>query len=402
MNSFLTLVGLGILLVLAQLLALLPWALFLGGDRLRLWVRQKGGVAKLLLPGGGAVLGSVLVVAGLFALFLTTVQDKATLQGWGRFYAAILQAQLIIDLLVALFVAMLQLWPKGGAVAMAAFREAVRQPMFWLFVLFAVLVLMPLAAILPFYTFGEDLVMMTEIDHDIIMILAVIFGVFTASISISDEIEGRTAVTLMSKPVSRRQFLLGKYFGILLAALLMTLLLGWFFNWMILGRQYFDKSDPEPPPGRLTIWLDAWAPAGEATDFLQGAGLWAFQTANLVPGLVLGFGQVMVLLAIAVSLATRLPMIVNVPICVLIYFLGHLTPTLTLIAQHYKQNEAPGSAVAQMLSFMANLFDQLLPSLEYFRPGLSALIGQVTIYGVLYTIIILLLGLILFEDRDLA
>jgi ABC-type transport system involved in multi-copper enzyme maturation permease subunit len=245
-------------------------------------------------------------------------------------------------------------------------------------------------------------VMMTEIDYDLIMALAVIFGVFTASISISDEIEGRTAITLISKPVSRRQFLLGKYFGILLAALLMTLLLGWFFNWMILGRQYFDKSDPEPAPGRLTLFLDAWVPAGEATDFLRGAGLWAFQTADLLPGLVLGFGQVMVLLAIAVSLATRLPMIVNVPICLLVYFLGHLTPTLTLIAQRYKQNEAPGSAVAQMLSFMANLFDQLLPSLDLFRPSLGVLVGRVTVYGILYTIIMLLFGLILFEDRDLA
>jgi ABC-type transport system involved in multi-copper enzyme maturation permease subunit len=398
----LTLAFLGLLLVVAQVLALLPWMLFLGGDRLWLWVREKGGVRKLWLPGGGALVGGVLVVSGIFALFLSTVQDRGTLEGWGRFYASILQAQLIVDLLVLVFLVMLRVWPKGGAVAMAAFREAVRQPMFWLFLLFAVLVLMPLAVILPFYTFGEDVLMMTEIDFDIIMFLAVIFCVFTASISISDEIEGRTAVTLMSKPVSRRQFLLGKYFGILSAALLMTLLLGWVFNWMILGRSWFDKMDPEPPPGRLTLFLEAWAPAGEATDFLRGAGLWIFQTADLLPGLVLGFGQVMVLLAIAVSLATRLPMIVNVPICLLVYFLGHLTPTLTLIARHYKQNEAPGSPVAQMLSFMANLFDQLLPSLEYFRPGLAALVGRVTVYGVLYTIIMLLLGLILFEDRDLA
>jgi ABC-type transport system involved in multi-copper enzyme maturation permease subunit len=402
MNSNLTLGLFGVLLVMAQVLALAPWGLFLGGDRLWLWVRQRGGVGRLLLPVGGALIGGVLVLAAVFALLLATVQDKATLQGWGRFYGAILQAQLIVDLLVLNFLAMLKLWPKGGAVAMAAFREAIRQPMFWLFVIFAVFVLMPFAVILPFYTFGEDLMMMTELDYDIIMVLAVLFGVFTASISISDEIEGRTAVTLMSKPVSRRQFLLGKYFGILLSALLMTLLLGWFFNWMILGRQWFDKSDPVPTPGRLTLFLDAWVPAGEVTDFLRGAGLWAFQTADLLPGLLLGFGQVMVLVAIAVSLATRLPMIVNVPICVLIYFLGHLTPTLTLVAQRYKQTEAQGSAVAQMLSFMANLFDQLLPSLEYFRPGLSALVGRVTIYGVAYTIIMLLIGLVLFEDRDLA
>jgi len=39
----------------------------------------------------------------------------------------------------------------------------------------------------------------------------------TVCISINEEIEGRTAVTLMSKPVSRRQFLMGKFVGILTA-----------------------------------------------------------------------------------------------------------------------------------------------------------------------------------------
>ena len=39
---------------------------------------------------------------------------------------------------------------------------------------------------------------------------------------------------------------------------------------------------------------------------------------------------------------------------------------------------------------------------ELSKRGLAALVGRVTVYGVLYTIIMLLLGLILFEDRDLA
>ena len=41
------------------------------------------------------------------------------------------------------------------------------------------------------------------------MLASAAFGVLVAAVSISEEIEGRTAVTLMSKPVSRRQFLLG-------------------------------------------------------------------------------------------------------------------------------------------------------------------------------------------------
>ena len=83
---------------------------------------------------------------------------------------------------------------------MAAMRRLTRHA----FTLLAALSLMFVFILLPYFTFGEDLLMMTEIDYDVIMALAVVFGVFTASISISEEIEGRTAITLMSKPLSRR------------------------------------------------------------------------------------------------------------------------------------------------------------------------------------------------------
>jgi hypothetical protein len=57
----------------------------------------------------------------------------------------------------------------------------------------------------------------------------------------------------------------------------------------------------------------------------------------------------------------------------------------------------------------------LLPGLEFFRVSppllsetplptwpLMTYLGSVTLYGVCYTFIVLLFGLILFEDRDLA
>src|SRR5256885_562799 len=120
------------------------------------------------------------------------------------------------------------------------------------------LVLLQVALALPWLAFVTqtplkawvrgDKLMMGELGFDLIMLLPVLFGVMSASSSISEEIEGRTAVTLMSKPVSRRQFLLGKYIGILLAAFVITNLLGWVFNWVILAKHWFDKLDPVQPP----------------------------------------------------------------------------------------------------------------------------------------------------------
>ena len=446
MSQFASDFGLGLLLALAQVLAFVPWALALGSEavtltamkraaRPRVWsVFWFGALAfiptllatffeaigtttgrlvpaarelqqgKRLMIFGGAFALVIIFLALSFAILLPVIQERGSLERWGRLYGSVLQMQLIFDVFVIAFVVMLQVWPKGAAVAVAAFREAIRQPMFWLFLGAAVL-LMFVFILLPYFTFGEDLLMMTDNDFDIIMALAVIFGVFTASISISEEIEGRTAITMMSKPLSRRQFLLGKYFGILFACLIMTLLLGWLFNWAILGKKWFDKQDYDPnapPPAQLSQWLETYTSAGEARYFLQGVGLWAFQTAELFPGLMLGFCQVMILLAIAVSLATRLPMILNVPICFLIYFFGHLTPVLKNVAIRFQTGEGAGQGVAKMLTFMARLFDNLLPGMEYFTPNYSLLVGRILFYGIMYTVIALLFGLILFEDRDLA
>ena len=76
-----------------------------------------------------------------------------------------------------------------------------------------------------------------------------------------------------------------------------------------------------------------------------------------------------------------------------------------------------GSLPVQMrlVRFVAQAFDFILPDLGSFRmdPALlsdvpppplpfTRYVGSVTLYGVMYTALVLLLGLILFEDRDLA
>jgi ABC-type transport system involved in multi-copper enzyme maturation permease subunit len=247
------------------------------------------------------------------------------------------------------------------------------------------------------------------------MLSTALFCVLAASISVSEEIEGRTAVTLMSKPVTRRQFLLGKYFGILLAGWLMTLLLGWFLNWTLYIKPYFDRLDDATDP--LVAQVQAWVTPAiqsvgtgpEAKAFLKGVGAWAGEALANHLGLILGFGQVMVLLAVAASLATRLTMVVNLVVCLVVFFLGHLSPVLVQASQQLQ------GGVLALVGFLAKLFDILLPSLEFASTSQVILretpldawdfaryVGSVFGYYALYTAIVLLVGLILFEDRDLA
>ncbi|HYV39229.1 MAG TPA: ABC transporter permease subunit, partial [Gemmataceae bacterium] len=210
-----------LVLCLVQTLAALPWiAAF---DRRAL-------VALRRLQPLGYLLGGNIAVALVAALTIAKHPDILVL--WGRGYMAALHVQLAADFFVAAFALLLVFWPKGGAVALAAFREAVRQPMFLLLVLPTVFFVIPLIPLLPYFTLGEDLKMVKELGYDVMTLLGGVFVVICASTSISDEIEGRTAITLMSKPVSRWQFLIGKFVGILLAGGVLVVLLGWFVVWM--------------------------------------------------------------------------------------------------------------------------------------------------------------------------
>jgi ABC-type transport system involved in multi-copper enzyme maturation permease subunit len=398
----LSFVVLAVILVLAQALAALPWVMVLVRRPFKAWLQATGIALGVLIL--------VRVVLGVLGMSWAT---DTVVEFTGRIYGSVLHLQLVADLFVLMFAVLLKVWPKGAAVALSAFREGLRQPMFWLIVLGAI-VFMIVVPFLPYFTFGEDHLMVKELGQDIIMLMALVFGTILASTSISEEIEGRTAVTLMSKPVSRRQFLLGKYVGILLAGLVITGLLGWFFDWMMLFTRWYTSVDPVPFPENLGSFIQSVAPSLERQVFLRGASWWALDAAEYLPGLVLGFGQVMVLLAIAVCLATRLPVAANVVTCVVVYLVSHLSPILKASAQSRAASEAGGgSTVTAMLEFMAKLFDFVLPGLQLFKPtqitdapvplGQMALYsGEVMLYALLYTAIVLLFGLVLFEDRDLA
>ena len=67
---------------------------------------------------------------------------------------------------------------------------------------------------LPFFTLGEDTVMFKAVGLDVILLLVLIATLFATSKSIYEEIEDRTMLTLMSKPVQKWEVLVGKYLGI--------------------------------------------------------------------------------------------------------------------------------------------------------------------------------------------
>jgi hypothetical protein len=397
--DFLLLFVLSLLLCAIQLLAAVPWLLLIDRRLIREQIRNRKHLLNVILV--------LLAVSLVFTMLLNANRDPDVLAGWGRGYASLLQLQLTADLFLGLLVLLLRVWPKGGAVALSTFREGVRQPMFWILVL-AGFLLLGISPFLPYFTFGEDLKMLKDLGYMTIMFAGGLFGVLTASMSISEEIEGRTAITVMSKPISRRNFLLGKFLGILMAAGLLIILLGWWAVWIFLFKPAWDPPigvPREPDPTWVVQAAQALAPSTAVADLLRGQLLWLHSYAEVLPGLVICLGQVMILLAVAVALATRLPMMANTMVCLLVFFLGHLIPIVTAISR----GKYP------LIKFMADVFDAVLPALDQFDLGAAVIryaplpmaefalyTFQVTLYAVLYTAVALLFGLTLFEDRDLA
>jgi ABC-type transport system involved in multi-copper enzyme maturation permease subunit len=278
------------------------------------------------------------------------------------------------------YLAVTALAPRTSVIASSTAKETVAQPLFSMLVAIGVVALIAFV-FTPYNTFGEDVKMLKSSGMTTIKVLAIIMALWAASTSVADEIEGRTALTLLSKPVGRRQFILGKYLGILWPILLMFVILGVVFLVTVSYKVVYDaresaKTTPE--------WTECYT-----------------EVVRIVPGLVLAFFEAAIIAAISVAVSTRLPMLPNLVICGSIYVLGHLAALIV------KSSAGENTFVR----FVGRLMSVVLPVLDHFEiegaiAGASsvpaAYLGWALVYTALYSAAAIFLALIFFEDRDLA
>lgn len=99
------------------------------------------------------------------------------------------------------------------AIALNTYREAVRQRILYALVLFtAVLILFSL--FLGQLTVGADTKIIKDMGLASIMILGALMAIFMGVGLVFKEVERRTITTILSKPVSRGEFILGKFLGL--------------------------------------------------------------------------------------------------------------------------------------------------------------------------------------------
>jgi ABC-type transport system involved in multi-copper enzyme maturation permease subunit len=270
--------------------------------------------------------------------------------------------------------------PKVAAIALSTFKTEVSQPLFLLVTVIGMAFVVA-SIFIPYNTFGEDIKLYKESGLTLIRVLAIFTAIWAASKSVAEEIEGRTALTVLSKPVGRRQFIFGKFSGISLAIGLLFIVLG---LWFVIWTAYKPIYDGRETSQKVEEWSQCFT---EAT--------------FIIPAIFLCFLEVLVFVAISVSLSTRFGILPNFLICFAIYILGHLTPMMV---------QSDLVEFAPVVTF-SNLIAVIFPVLDHFDVRAAVnnnelvppqYLGWAIVYTFLYGAIAMLLSLVLFEDRDLA
>jgi ABC-type transport system involved in multi-copper enzyme maturation permease subunit len=270
--------------------------------------------------------------------------------------------------------------PRVAAIASATTKEAIGQPVFMVAIVAGIALLLAFIVI-PYNTFGEDVKMLKDSGLTLIKVLALLVVVWTASVAVADEIEGRTALTVLSKPLARWQFVLGKFAGLVLVATLVFLILGAVLLATTSLKVVYDaressKTDP--------LWREC-----------------ADEMITVVPGLVLSLLETILMAAVSLAVSTRLGMVPNLIVCFSVYALGHLVPLIV-------QSSVGKFAIVR---FFGKLIATLLPVLDHFTIEAAVIggaavpwvyLGWAALYAALYSALALLVALILFQDRDLA
>ncbi len=285
-----------------------------------------------------------------------------------------------VGLLIGAYLLLQAALPKVAAIARITAKEALSQPLFYVLLGVGVFALI-LFPFVPYNTFGEDVKMVKDEGLTLIMVLSIVLALWTASVSIADEIEGRTALTLLSKPIGRRSFIVGKFLGVIGPVAIMFIVLGALFLGSVSYKVVYDtRENGQSEPTRQQC----------ADEMIQ-----------IVPGLALAFLEATVLTSISVAISTRLAMQANLVICTLIYVLGHL---VTLLA-------GAGLGQFETVQFVGMLLATILPALDHFNIHAAISTGSevpfsyvawAALYCLLYTTAAMLVALLLFEDRDLA
>lgn len=314
-------------------------------------------------------------------------------------------------------------------IARNTFVESIRQPVFVVLFIISTLAL-TLNVSLAAYTLKNDDKLLVDLGLSTLFLAGLFAAAFTATGVLSQEIENKTVLTVISKPVGRPLFVLGKFFGVAAAIALLYWAQSMIFLLTVRHQVMQTASHNLDGPvilfgvgaifialvgSLLANYLYHWVfpstfVASAAILITVAYGLvlvigkeWAFQSPaadfppQLAIGLVLVFEALLIIVAIAIATSTRLGQIMTLVICSGVFLFG-------LVSDYVLGGWADVGGVRQWIY-------QIVPNLQILWPA-DALtqefpippryVGYVTAYSAMYVAAILAVATSLFQTREVG
>jgi ABC-2 type transport system permease protein len=314
-------------------------------------------------------------------------------------------------------------------IAVNAFMELIRQPVFLLLATSAAVFNIFLAAV-PYIALGDD----PKLVKDSVLAVTLISGLFgavlSASSSVAKEIRTGTALAVLSKPVSRPQFLMAKFLGVAGALTLLTYIN--LLSVLLASRMAYDAYGDADLAGTGVYYgaiVLAYLVAGISNYFLRrpfaSDGVIALVVTTtiayiiitnfmvlkhsvevepnrvdprMVPVTVLILFALWTLAGVALVCSTRLETIPTLAICSGIFLLG-------LMSDYLFGRPAEAGALWAKLLYTITPNWQLFWTADTLEPGKPGVpwsyVARAFGYVVGYLGATLMVALYLFEDREL-
>ena len=249
------------------------------------------------------------------------------------------------------------------SIAANGFREIIRDRIFY-FVAFFSLVLAIALGLLPEISVGTDQKIFVDLGLAAIEALTVIVAVFIGTNLINKEIEKRTILVLIAKPISRAEFILGKHLG--LSGVLVTLV-------AMMTLIYFA----------LLSWSQIPFPAG-----------------SILVSLVFLCLQLSLLTAVAIAFGVLTSSILATLLSLGVYLMGQISRDILTLG---KLSE---NATLERLTKFIYLFLPDLSRLNLKNEAVYNLLPTIpelfsnAFYGIFYTVFLLIFAILIFSERQ--
>jgi Cu-processing system permease protein len=262
-----------------------------------------------------------------------------------------------------------------GRVALAMFRETVRDRVLYALVAFASIVI-GASLLISRLTAGQDVKIIKDLGLAAMSMIGVFIAIFIGIGLVSKEVEKRSVYSLLAKPVRRSELVVGKYAGLVLTLLvnLVVMTAVWY-----LVLSYYASTAEE-------LVRRSWeAPALDP---------------RMLIAVYLIFVQLMLVTAIALFFSTFSSPMLSALFTFGLFIAGHFSADLRNFETAVDSPVAAGAAKAlyYVLPNMA-AFD-VKSEVVHAHPIGAAVVAGATAYGALYVAGLVLASIAVFSRRD--